>query len=129
MNGNNETVVLDSNAVIDLLKNEAVFGALEQKFPRAAFCISVITQIEILGYPSITPEAEQQILDFLKDITIVNVDNLIVETAVAIRRLKTVKLPDAIIAATALALGAILVTRDSGLLKLRHNLLQIDNVE
>jgi predicted nucleic acid-binding protein len=129
MSGNNETVMLDSNAVIDILKNEAAFTALEQKFPEAAFCISVITQIEVLGYPAITPEAEQQILDFLKDITIVNLDDLIVEAAIAIRRLKTVKLPDAIIAATALALGATLVTRDSDLLKLRHDSLQTDSIK
>jgi predicted nucleic acid-binding protein len=129
VNGNNEAIVLDSNAVIDILKNEDILFTLEQKFPQAAFCISVITQIEILGYPGITPEVEKQILDFLADITTVNLDDSIVEAAVAIRRLKTIKLPDAIIAATALALGATLITRDSDLLKLQYDSLHTVNIE
>jgi predicted nucleic acid-binding protein len=129
VNGNNRAVVLDSNAVIDILKDREKFLLLDQKFPEAAFCISVITQIEILGYPSITPETENQILDFLKDITIVNLDDIIVEAAIAIRRTKMVKLPDAIIAATALALKASLVTRDSDLIKLQNDSLQTTGID
>jgi predicted nucleic acid-binding protein len=114
-------IVLDSNAVIELLNDEANSLALEEQFPDAAVCISVITQIEVLGFPNITPGEEKQIVDFLSDITVVNIDNAIIAGAVAIRRNKNkkIKLPDAIVAATALALGATLITRDDDLLKLQ----------
>jgi predicted nucleic acid-binding protein len=94
---------------------------LEERFPEAAVCISVITQIEVLGFPNITPEEEKQIVDFLSAITVVNIDNAIIAGAVAIRRNKDkkIKLPDAIVAATALALDATLITRDDDLLKLQ----------
>ena len=90
MNGINDVIVLDSNAVIDLLNNKETLVTLGQQFPTAAACISVITQIEVLGY----------------------------------RRSKTVKLPDAVVAATAIVLNATLITRDSDLIKLKHDALR-----
>ncbi|MDR1317809.1 MAG: PIN domain-containing protein [Spirochaetales bacterium] len=45
-------------------------------------------------------------------------DNSVEKIAVEIRRTTTIKLPDCIVAATAIALGAILLTDDQGLKKL-----------
>jgi predicted nucleic acid-binding protein len=59
-------IVLDSNAVIGLLNDEANSLALEERFPDAAVCISVITQIEVLGFPNITPDEEKQIVGFYR---------------------------------------------------------------
>jgi hypothetical protein len=49
-----KALVLDTNAVIMLLedKNKSLF--LDGLFPDNARAISVITQIELLGYPDIT---------------------------------------------------------------------------
>jgi predicted nucleic acid-binding protein len=116
VNGNDKVIVLDSNAVIDLLKSAVALAKLEQRFPHAVFCVSVITVIEVLGFPKITSELEAQILAFFTDVTIIGVTDDIAKIAIDIRRRKLVKLPDAVIAATAIDFDAILITRDTDLL-------------
>jgi predicted nucleic acid-binding protein len=112
-------LILDTNAVIKLLDDENNSLALDAIFPANVRAISVITQIELLGYPDITEEADDLIRSFLDDIPIISIDDITVENAVEIRRRKpSVRLPDAVIAATAIEFDAILVTNDHGLLKL-----------
>jgi predicted nucleic acid-binding protein len=129
VNGKDEIVVLDTNAVIDLLKSVALLARLEQRFPRAVFCVSVITFIEVLGFPKITPEMEAQILAFLADVTVIGVTDSIAKIAIEIRRRKLVKLPDAVIAATAIDFDAALITRDAGLLDFAYPGLQMFSIE
>jgi predicted nucleic acid-binding protein len=58
------------------------------------------------------------VIKLLDDIVIILPDIEIVETAIQIRRKRpTLKLPDAVIAASAIALNAILVTNDDDILK------------
>jgi predicted nucleic acid-binding protein len=113
------TAVLDTNAAISIL-NDGVFSKrLDEAFPRNIRVISVITQIELLGYPGITEKAETAIRSFLSEIPIISIESDIVELAIQIRRVKpSLKLPDAVIAVTAIDFEAILVTNDSDLLKL-----------
>jgi predicted nucleic acid-binding protein len=54
-------------------------------------CISVITFIEVLSFPKITPEMEAQIMAFLADVTIIGVTDDVVKIAIEIRRKKLVK--------------------------------------
>jgi predicted nucleic acid-binding protein len=84
------------------------------------FFVSVITEMELLSCPNLTPADEQAIRAFLKDVTIIPLTDGMKDEATAIRRCgkPCPKLPDAIIAATAVLLGAILVTDDAKLLKL-----------
>jgi predicted nucleic acid-binding protein len=78
----------------------------------------LVTQIELLEYPDITEEADELIRSVLDDIVIMLPDIEIVETAIQIRRRRsTLKLPDAVIAASAIALDAVLVTNDNDILK------------
>ncbi|MHC6203989.1 PIN domain-containing protein [Breznakiellaceae bacterium SP9] len=59
------------------------------------------------------------ICEFLSDVPIIGIDDSEVEASITIRRRNpTLKLPDAVIAATAIALAAPLVTRDDQLLRL-----------
>jgi predicted nucleic acid-binding protein len=112
-----EKLVLDTNAVINLLDNKEKFHFLSEAFPDNEKVISVITQIELLGYPDITEEVDELIRSFLDDIVIILPDIEIIETAIQIRRNKpTLKLPDAIIAASAIALNATLITNDNDIL-------------
>jgi predicted nucleic acid-binding protein len=129
VNGNDEVVVLDTNAVIDLLKSATSLAKLEQRFPHAVFCISVITFIEVLGFPKITPEYEAQILTFFTDVTIIGVTNEIVEIAIKIRRKKLLKLPDAVIAATAIYFNGTILTRDTNLLNFEYPGLRPSRIE
>ena len=117
---NGKTLLLDTNAVIMLLDNEKYSRFLDDHFPNNVRCISVITQIELLSYPNITQEADELIRSFLTDIPIIAIEGGIVEAAIQIRRSKPlIKLPDAVIAATAIDFDALLITNDVDLLKLR----------
>jgi predicted nucleic acid-binding protein len=113
-----EKLVLDTNAVINILNDREKSRFLDENFPDNEKAVSVITQIELLGYSDITEEADELIRSFLDGIVIILPDIEIVEIAIQIRRKKpTLKLPDAVIAASAIALNAILVTNDDDILK------------
>ena len=116
---NGKTLLLDTNAVIMLLDNEKYSRFLDDHFPNNVRCIRVITQIELLSYPDITQEADELIRSFLTDIPIIAIEGGIIEAAIQIRRSKPpIKLPDAVIAATAIDFDALLITNDVDLLKL-----------
>jgi predicted nucleic acid-binding protein len=112
MNGNK--FVLDTNTVINYLNDKITFpnggdnGDVE-------FFISVITELELFSKPAITPAEETKISGFLNDnVTVVDIDPRIKNETISIRRTTKIKLPDCIIAATSIALGATLLTHDTG---------------
>jgi predicted nucleic acid-binding protein len=82
--------------------------------------ISVITEMEVLAKPNMPPETEQEALDFLRGFTIIPLSNAIKRETIRIRREGSPrpKLPDAIVAATAVVLGAQLITTDDKLRRL-----------
>ena len=100
-------IVLDTNAVLYFLA-----GRLAQALPQADFYVSVITEMELLSYPLLRAEEEAEILDFLSDVTLVDLNREIKQSAIALRRQYRLKLPDAIVAATARRLNAELFTND-----------------
>ena len=73
---------------------------------------SAITRLELLGFPDLKPEEETQLLSLLKLFSEVAVTSAVVDRAIGIRRKRTVKIPDALIATTALVNGCALVTRN-----------------
>jgi predicted nucleic acid-binding protein len=108
-----KSVLFDTNWVINFVKDK-VDG---QMFEGTLRYVSVITRIELYGFPGITPEETEKITRFLEDVTVVPLNNEVEQETIAIRRKFRPKLPDAIIAATALALGATLITGDGPLAK------------
>jgi predicted RNase H-like HicB family nuclease len=68
-----------------------------------------------LSYPLLDPSAQTAITDFLSQIAIIGLDDEVKDLAIRLRRQYQLKLPDAIVAATALSLGASLLTNDSRL--------------
>ncbi|MDD5461133.1 MAG: type II toxin-antitoxin system VapC family toxin [Methylococcales bacterium] len=107
------SIVLDTNAVLYFLA-----GRLSEPLPQADFYVSVITEIELLSYPLINREYEIEIRDFLNDVTIINLTEKIKQSAIAFRRQYRLKLPDALIVATAYNLNAELFTNHIKLLNL-----------
>jgi predicted nucleic acid-binding protein len=107
--------VLDSNILIyhingqlSPLMEQEIFGTLEQPT-----FISVITTMEVLSWPGHSDKsiaATSALLDVFREMPL---NNDIKIAAITIRRLHRLKLPDAIIAATALHLELPLVTRNS----------------
>lgn len=100
-------ILLDTNILLYFLG-----GKLVNPLPSGQYFVSVITEIELLSYPSLSSVEETQIIDFLKKITSVGVDNNIKNLTIAIRKQYKLKLPDAIIVATAKSLNATLFTND-----------------
>jgi predicted nucleic acid-binding protein len=66
--------------------------------------LSFITELELLGYYGITKQEQYQIRLFLKDCIIHDISSDIKELSIDIRQKNKQKLPDSIIAATALQL-------------------------
>jgi predicted nucleic acid-binding protein len=106
--------VLDTNWAVDFTDGKMA------EFPDGKRFVSVITEMELFAAPFLTPEKEQGRRDFLNDLTIIPLNEKIKQEAIRIRRYgkPRLKLPDAIIAATAVILDATLVTNDNAMLKL-----------
>ena len=106
-------LLLDTNALIQLLAGN---GSLRAIVGEADFLsTSVICQVEFLAYPQLDEVSRDAFRQFLSRICVYDVltsdDNLIRET-IAMRMECGLKLPDAIIAATAQVHDCTVVTND-----------------
>jgi predicted nucleic acid-binding protein len=72
------------------------------------FTVSFITYIEFLGYKDATKETE----DFIALANVLEINKEIIQRCIKVRKSNVVKLPDAIIAATALVNDLTLTTRN-----------------
>ncbi len=102
------TVLLDTNVVLEHFRS----GILTTTPPEASFCVSVITEAELLRYHGISEREVTLIERFLSITTRIAVDSRIARTAAMIGRARTTKLPDLLIAATALEFGVPLITKN-----------------
>ncbi len=117
------SVVLDTNTAMYFLG-----GKLAQPLPDDDYIVSVITQIELLSYPLLSPDEERQVLEFLTTVVVIELTAEIRDAAIQLRRDYRLKLPDAIIAGTAMSRGVVLLTNDRRLANtpgLRANLTAI----
>lgn len=99
--------LLDTNIILYFLG-----GRLESPLPEGEYFVSAITEIELLSYPFLDNEAARQIEDFLRELSIIDLREDVKAKAIVLRRQGGLKLPDAIIAATAQVLGAAVLTND-----------------
>jgi predicted nucleic acid-binding protein len=76
---------------------------------------SFITQLELLSFKNITEPEIKMIEGFLQECTIIEMSSVIKENTVLLRRKYGLKLPDAIIAGSALYLNVPLFTADKGM--------------
>lgn len=100
--------LFDTNILVDYLNGISAAKAEVDLYDDKA--ISIITWMEMqIG----TDEADQMSVDrFLPKFTLLTLDAKVSAKAVALRRKRRIKLPDAIIWATALAESRLLVTRN-----------------
>ena len=117
MNGNN--YLLDTNIIVYALKG---IPSITPYLEGDCF-ISVVTEIEIIGVAGLGKRElsiRQAAIDYC---TIIPLTNTIKNEAIRLKQQFKIKLPDAIIAATALVEGYTLITADKGFKK--FSLLQL----
>lgn len=103
-------MMLDTNIALYLLGGDQVLAAvLNEK----DVYISVISEMEMLGYPGIAPEEIIRIKSFLAETSIVELTPEVKNKTIELRQFYNVKLPDAIIAATAIQQNLPLISADS----------------
>ena len=101
-------VIYYLNGVLPLSAKTALDGVLSVETH-----ISVISKIELLGWTPSGNASLQPVQDFVDAATILQLDDAVVQKTIAIRRIKRIKLPDAIIAATALVNGLEIISRNT----------------
>jgi predicted nucleic acid-binding protein len=106
------TGLLDTNVALYLLG-----GRIAESLPLGEYGISVITEMELLAYPTLTAEEGNHVRQFITNLTLCELSPAIRLRAVALRRAERLKLPDAIICATAIECGVELWTNDTRLSK------------
>lgn len=103
-------ILLDINIVI--LASQGKFDLLSLFDLFDDVLISVVTQVEALGFNFVIPLEEQTMAQYFRDLTIVPFTETEAQYAIAYRKLKKIKFPDAAILATARAAGADLLTQN-----------------
>ena len=118
--------LLNTNVVIGLLKGAepAVHLARIAGVTLARSGVSQITRMELLGFPALSDQEEQTAGAFLSRCQVVGINDDVEAHAIRLRRAGLLKLPDAIVAATALATGAKLLTLDQRLMRVVNEQVQ-----
>lgn len=101
--------LLDTNILIDYLNGIDLARTEINRYTTA--CISPITWMEVMA--GVNPDSEVTVRRFLNRFKQVDINSEVAEAAVAIRRRHRMKLPDAIIWASALSTSALLVSRNT----------------
>ena len=106
--------LLDTNILLYWLGDR-----LQNPLPQGYYFTSIISEIELLSYRGLDSQAEKQIRSLLSTIEVVGIDQSIKELTISLRKAYRLKLPDAVVVATASSIGAILLTNDLALARIR----------
>lgn len=102
--------LIDTNALIDAQMGRMPESGLQ--FVAEAinhdFTVSFVSYIEFLGFNGVTQDSE----DFISLANIIEINKEIINACINIRKTHKIKLPDAIIAATALVFELTIISRN-----------------
>lgn len=106
--------LIDTNSVIDYLGSKLPKTGMD--FMNGIIdhtpIISVITKIELLGFN--TADKHYELLkNFILDSVVLNLNDEVVDCCIELRKAHKTKLPDAIIAATAMVNGLKIISRNT----------------
>jgi predicted nucleic acid-binding protein len=104
----------DTNILLYILEGNVAV----KPFINDSLAVSVISEIELLGWHKITDKESVTIKRLLDNCFIIELIPAIKELAIQLKQANKIKLPDAVIAATAIHLGVPLLTADKTLSKL-----------
>jgi len=104
-------MLVDSNIIIYASKPD---GDQAREFIRAqAPQVSVISQIEVLGYHKLNPDERQLLEAFFRTAVILAVTTPMVDEAIRLRQVRRMSLGDSLVAATALVHHLALATHNT----------------
>jgi len=109
MNGDN--IVIDTSLIINLFNGVT---EVEKLITNRNLFVSIISEIEVLSFPNITPSDKALLKTFLSKCHLVDIEPTIKDITIEIRAKFKIKLPDAVIAATAIYYDLPLFTMDKG---------------
>ncbi len=112
MNGNR--FLLDTNIILYILSGDKTIAEYLQN---QILYTSIICEIELFSYQSLSLSQEKEIKKFLNEFRIVAIDQSIKDLSIQLRKKYALKIPYTIIAATSISLGIPLVTSDKGFKK------------
>ena len=106
-------LLLDTNVLIyhlNLALSPQVTQQLGEALKAQQVFISVITRIEMLAWKGHTEESMRQTTDLIEQLPELGLSEPVITQAISIRKTFALKLPDAVIAATAMCHGLQFVT-------------------
>ena len=109
--------MIDTNVVIGLLKAQAASVNLlkASNCQLSALAVSQITRLVLLGIVGTNASEIRAIESFLSNVQVLLISSKAEAQTIVLRKSKKIKLPDAIVAETALAHGLELLTLDANL--------------
>ena len=110
--GRKGKILLDTNAIVYFLEGREEFETIGNY---STFYYSFITEIELLSFGD--EDRRKTISGFLKKGKRIDMDNKIIAGTIEIRRTKRLKVPDAIIVASAKKIKADLFTSDEEIIR------------
>jgi predicted nucleic acid-binding protein len=111
-----DSIVLDKSSIINLFRGNL---EIEELITGRNLFVSIITEIELLSFPNITITEKQLPKQFLSECYIVDIEPVIKDITIDIKAKFKIKLPDAVIASTALYFDLPLFTMDKGFEKIK----------
>lgn len=120
-------ILLDSNVVVNSTKAE--YDYLRRYLDEQTYCVSVVSQIEVLGFHKLSAEDKDDFDELFSQIPILTISEEVVREAIRLRQLRNISLGDAVIAATAIVHKLELVTFNTKDFKWIDNLNLVDPIE
>jgi hypothetical protein len=103
-------VLLDTNILIYSV--DPHYEQVREYLDTRPYAVSIITTIEALGYQAITPRQDAALREVIASGRLLELSSAVVDQAIRLKRMRKMKLGDAIIAGTALAADVELATRN-----------------
>lgn len=106
---------LDTNVILYYLKDDPDTVSFLRKIfsQNVSLYVSAITELELFAFSNLSATEEALIEKLLTTVAVISVDSHIARLAALIRRQWRLKVPDSVIAATAMFTGSTLLTRNA----------------
>ena len=104
--------LVDSNILIYAAKPE--YQQLKELLEQDDIAVSELTRLEVLGYRNLTEEAEEYFNAVFSLVTVLPINQEIIDKAIELRQQRNMKSADSIIAATSILHCNELITRNTG---------------